>query len=344
MNSQLRTVSILVLFSLFASPIVFAQDALKYLEEVSSNQKDISKKYMSYISAASHGKSARKVEKRRIGLISTVLDAKKEAQKLPAFKGEKILKDGLVEYLGIVYNILNEDYDKIVNMEDIAEQSYDAMEAYFMAQDLAGKKQDEAHKKFTVAYESFAKKNNINLINKETELDSKLKVANQVNDYYHKLYLIFFKAYKQEAYLMDAISRSDLSGIGQNKNTLEKYAEEALTKLDTIKGLNGDKSILIACAELMKFYKDEVKKVNITTDFLVKNESFNKMNAVFSKKADKQKTQKEVDEYNKQIKEINAASNVYNSNNQYLNNERAKFINRWNSSVSSFLDKNIPTY
>jgi uncharacterized protein (UPF0305 family) len=198
MNSLLRTFLVLILFLAALAPKAFAQDALKYIEEVSTNQKDISKKYMSYISAASHGKSARKVEKRRVSLISTVLDAKKEAQKLPPFKGEKILKDGLVEYLGIVYNILNEDYDKIVNMEDIAEQSYDAMEAYFMAQDLAGKKQDQAFKKYTVAYETFAKKNNITLIDKETELDGKLKVAGQVNDYYHKLYLIFFKAYKQK--------------------------------------------------------------------------------------------------------------------------------------------------
>jgi hypothetical protein len=143
---------------------------------------------------------------------------------------------------------------------------------------------------------------------------------------------------------MDAISRSDLSAIGQNKNTLEKYALEALAKLDTTKGLNGDKSILIACSELMKFYKDEIKKVNITTDFLVKNESFNKMKALFSKKTDKQKTQKDIDEYNIQIKEINAASNLYNSNNQYLNNERARFINRWNTTVSTFLDKNMPVY
>ena len=42
------------------------------------------------------------------------------------------------------YNVLNDDYSKIINMEEIAEQSYDAMEAYILAQEMVDKKPEEA--------------------------------------------------------------------------------------------------------------------------------------------------------------------------------------------------------
>jgi hypothetical protein len=335
---------ILCFLLIVSSNFLYAQEALKYLNEMSKAQNDISKDYMSYISAASHGKSARKVEKRRSSLIETVLDAKKEAIKIQPYHGDRVLKDALVNYLGILYNILNEDYGKIVNMEDIAEQSYDNMEAYFMAQDLATKKQDEAYKKFDIAYDAFAKKYDIKIIKKEDELSLKLKKANAVNDYYHKIYLIFFKSFKQDLYLVNALEKNDLSGIEQNKNTLLKFSNEALLKLDTTKALMGDKSLVVACAEIMKFFKEETGKIKIFTDFLVQKESFDKMEKAFKAKSAKQRTQADVDGYNKQVELLNKMSNTFNTTNQELNNNRTKFIKRWNDNVSKFLDTYIPTY
>lgn len=344
MKQQLQRVLgiAMLLFSSFIT--VSAQEALSYLESASLSQKDISQRYMSYVSAVSHGKSARKVEKRRISLLETVQQARNQAEILPPFKGDRALKDALVSYLGIMFNILNEDYGKIVNLEDIAEQSYDNMEAYFMAQDMANKKQDIAYKKYESIYEDFAKKNNITLVSKESELSLKLKQANVVNSYYHALYLMFFKSYKQDFYLSDAINKSNVSGIEQNKNTLVKYANETITKLDTMKAFEDDRTLIMACRDLMQFYVEEGSKMQIYTDFLLKNENFAKMSKAFNSKSDRQRTQADVDTYNKEVNEINALTNTYNKTNQEINNKRAKYINGWNDAVSRFLDNHVPKY
>jgi len=48
---------------------------------------------------------------------------------MPPWKGDRSYRNSSVAYLKLVYHVFNEDYGKILNLEEIAEQSYDAMEA-----------------------------------------------------------------------------------------------------------------------------------------------------------------------------------------------------------------------
>ena len=115
-----------------------------YMSYIGEKEKEVTKKYLNYISAASHGKSLRKVEKLRTQVINSIYETRIAIQGTPAFQGDKTLRDASVAYLMLCYRVFNEDYGKIVNMEEIAEQSYDAMEAYMLAQKMANDKLDEA--------------------------------------------------------------------------------------------------------------------------------------------------------------------------------------------------------
>ena len=53
------------------------------------------------------------------------------------------------------------------------------------------------------------------------------------------MYLIFFKAYKQEGYLMEAVSKNNITGIEQNKSSLLRYAQDGLEKLKSYKSFPG---------------------------------------------------------------------------------------------------------
>lgn len=334
----------LILFALIITKTCLAQESVAYLNEVSSLQTDVSKKYLSYVSSVSHGKSARKVDRNRVELLKTVQMSKSKATNMHAFKGDLSLKDGLKNYFGILYNVLNEDYGKIVNMEEVAEQSYDAMEALFLAQDLAGKKSEEAFDKYSEAYNLFAKKNNINLIEKKSELSDKLQKTAQVNQYYHKMYLLFFKPFKQEAYFIDAQNKKNISSIEQNKNTLEKNARQAISMLDTTKAFANDRSLITAARDLMMFYLDETSKSKTITDFYLKSENFEKTSKAFNSKSAKSRTQTDVDNYNKQVNELNSALNTFNNLNAELNKKREIFLDKWNKATSKFLDYHMPKY
>lgn len=327
---------------------VFSQNlnnALEYLEFISAYQRDITEDYLSYTSAVAHGKTARKIEKRRLELVNSVKEAKKKIAAMPAFQGDKSLKDSAAHYLDITYSILNDDYAKIVNMEDVAEQSYDAMEAYLLAQDLASAKQDKAGDSYNNSVDVFAKKNNITLVDNKTKFKEKVEKANKVNAYHREIYLIFFKSYKQEAYLSDAISKKDFSAIEQNNNTLKQFADEGTATLIKKRPFEGtDNSMITACRDLLNFYKMEVTKTKILTDYLLKTENFNKVKAVFDAKKPSDRTKEDVDSYNKQIVDLNKATETYNKVNTDLFNTRSKLIDNWNKASSNFLDNHTPKY
>jgi predicted DNA-binding protein len=310
---------------------------------ISKMEENISKKYLSYTSASAHRKREKKVEALRAKLINEVDESRMNIGAMPSFGGDKAYRDTAVGFMKLYYSVLNEDYSKIINMEEIAEQSYDAMEAYLLAQEKVNEKLQQGNEKMKQAQAAFAAKNNIKLVNSESELGDKLEQVHQLNTYYHQLYLIFFKPYKQEAYLIEAISKGNITGIEQNKNALLKYAQEGLEKLNTIKPFQGDNSLAMACKNMLNFYVKEVNdKMGTVSDFFLTKERFDKIKKEFEKKSSPNKD--EVDAYNKGVNDINKASDAYNQNNQNLNQQRKELLDTWNSTERNFFDQYTPHY
>jgi hypothetical protein len=318
-------------------------NAVEYMNVISKQRENVSKKFMSYASAAAHGKRARKIESLRAKLLDEVQEARMNIASMPSFKGDKSYRDSTVNFIKLYYNVLNEDYSKIVNMEEIAEQSYDAMEAYMMAQELVEKKLEEGNEKMHLATESFAAKNNIMLNKDNSDLGEKMKQVHEINKYYNEIYLIFFKAYKQENYVMEAVQKNNITGIEQNKNSLLRYAQEGLEKLKGIKSFQGDNTLASACKTVLKFYEKEVnEKMNTVSEFFLTQERFAAIKKEFEKKSSPSKA--EIDTYNKSVKDINTASNAFNNSNQSLNKDRSYILNDWNKTVNSFFDEHTPRY
>ena len=322
-----------------------AQDydnALEYMKAISQQRENVSKKFMSYASAAAHGKKASKVENLRAKLLDEVQEARMNIGGMPSFKGDKSYRDSTVVFIKLYFNVLNEDYSKIVNMEEIAEQSYDAMEAYMMAQEMVDKKLEEGNDKMQLATAAFAAKNNITLNKDNSELGEKMKQVHEVNQYYKDVYLIFFKAYKQENYMMEAVQKNNITGIEQNKNSLLRYAQEGQEKLKTIKGFQGDNNLMSALKVVMNFFVKEVEKMNTVSEFYLTEERFETIKKEFAKKSSPSKA--EVDAYNKSVNDMNAASGAFNNTNQALNKERKEVMNEWDKAVKAFFDVHTPRY
>jgi hypothetical protein len=320
-----------------------AQNAGEYMNVFSTEYSKIQQDMWDYTSSVSHGKSARKVEKRRMELIQTSNTALNKAKSQKGFNGSTQYKDSVVEYLKIVNLVLKEDYAKIVDMEEIAENSYDLMEAYMTAREQASDKLVEASKMVAREQKRFAEANNVTLIESESALDGKMEVAGKVYDHYNEVYLIFFKSFKQEAYLIDAISKNDINAIEQNREALKTTAEDGLKKLEKVALYNNDRSLVVATNDLLKFYITEAEKETPKiADFILKSENFNQIKATFEKKSEKSRTQADVDGYNKAVNEMNAAVNVYNATNESLNKTRSKNIENWNKVAQAFTDKHVP--
>ncbi|MBA4167360.1 MAG: hypothetical protein H0X41_07455 [Chitinophagaceae bacterium] len=313
----------------------------EYMEYITKAQTELSAKYLSYMSAASHGKRMKLVEKKRNDVISSIDATRMKIFAMPTFKNDKSLRDSAVNYLKLMYSVFNEDYGKIVDMEAIAEQSYDLMEAYLLAKEKANERLQEASDKYGEVQKDFAGNNNITLIDAQTDLDKKLAAASAISEYYDKVYLIFFKANRQETYLLNALKENNTNAIEQNRNALVKCSNEGIEKLKQLKGYENDKSLEAVCRKTLDFYKDEAeKKVPVLSDFIISKENFEEIKKAFD--ASSQKTKEAVNNYNKTIKDLNKGTENYNAMNQQLNGNRSSIIDSYNNSVNSFMDMHMP--
>lgn len=319
------------------------ETAVQYMEFISTANQALTEKYLVYLSGMSHGKSARKVEKRRQEVLAAIIDTRYKIVTMPPFKGDRTFRDTTVAYLKMMNSVFNEDYGKILNMEEIAEQSYDAMEAYMLAQEKANEKLQQASAKQFEQQKKFAAKHNVTLIESESDTEAKMKLANSVMKHYDEVYLIFFKPYKQEAYLMEAVNQKKINSIEQNINSLENFATQGIEKLGELNGYNNDPSLINTCRNMLNFYKEEAKKGSVMTDLFLKEENFNKIKKQFDATPSSKRTQKDVDQYNNMVNEMNAASTAYNAVNNELNKQRAKSLNEWNNAVKKYMDNYMPT-
>lgn len=337
------TVSLLLSFLFFSTHAQSFETAGEYMELLSGQETELSAKYLSYMSEVAHGNRARKSERKRQEVITEIKQSISMANKLKPYKGDVSLRDAYKKYWDVLLKVFNEDYHKIVNMEEIAEQSYDAMEAYLLAKEKADEVLSLEHDKVRVAYKEFALKNNIRLVDSDSKMSKKLRQVGDFNAYYNKVYLIFFKSYKQEGYVTKAINDKDINAIEQNRVTLQKFAEEGLSRLDTTKAFKGDALLTTACRKVLEFHKSEaIKDIPVQSEFILKQSEFEKIQKAFNAKPAAARTKADIDNYNKAIDDYNASIQTVNKSSQVLNENQIKALETWNNSSKRFMELHVP--
>src|SRR5436309_2861564 len=111
-----------------------------YMTAIYNAHQEMNSKYMAYLSAAAHSSRKRKVEKMRSAALESISNSLSNTSELPYYKGDNSLRKENMDYIKMCYNVFNEDYAKIVNMDEIAEQSYDEMQAYILLQEKTDEK------------------------------------------------------------------------------------------------------------------------------------------------------------------------------------------------------------
>jgi hypothetical protein len=335
---RLKGALLAITMTLMMSNFSFSQSSVEHMNELSAAFSDLKNDTWKYLRTITKGRSARQSEKKRSQLLDQYKSQISVVKSVKPYEGDASLKDATLKYLNLSYSVIKEDYDKIVDMEAVAEESYDAMEAYLLANKRANEKLSDASDELKEAEKAFAEKNNITLTEGEKDRKSqKIEEAGKMLNYYNKVYLIFFKVYKQEVYALAAQEAQDITAFEQNVNALSMEADEALAKLDTLSAYEGDKDLIAAAKEAIKFYKDEAENgFPKITDFYIKKDNFEKANEIMESKKKKDRTQEDIDKFNKAVNEYNEAVASFNETNEALNKKRSEMLDEWNNSVESF--------
>ncbi len=319
-------------------------DAGTYMAAITNAETDMNRTYMAYVSTAAHSSRKRKIERLRVQTVVSITDCRYKITELPLYKGDNSFRQSSLNYVLLCYKVFNEDYAHIVNMEDIAEQSYDAMQAYLLLQEATNDTLKVAMARMAKAQQDFAAKYNIKLVDQKTELDDKMDAADKLSKYHDKVYLLFFKCSWEDEQLTGAVNKKSITAIEQARNALDKYALEGMAALDTLRAFESDPSLSVACKQALAFYKKEAEtQMPQVTDFFLKEENFDKIKKAMDAKGDS-RTQQDVDTYNKAVNDMNAGADKYNQVNADLNNGRSQVIKNWNDTDKSFLDTHTPYY
>ena len=340
-------IRLLLTFICLTSLNAFAQEfksPVEYLNYIEKEQGAISKSTWKYTTAVAHSKSARRIDNTRKQLLKSIEAAQKKISVLKdGYKGDLEYRNQVLQYLDICKININEEYDKLINMQEVAEQSYDAMEAYLLLRDLVNDKLDAENEKVENGFKSFALKYNITIGNGTSELGEKIKLSNEVFDYHTALYLLFFKVNFTDGNLSKAIEKKDLSAIQQNASTLIQYSDEGLEKLKIIKPYKGDSSILTATKKTLEFYKKQAQQyVPKIVDFIMFNDKFENAKKTLEAKSAKDRTKEEIDNYNTMVKQVNKEIDNYNKANNSNFQEKNNIITDWNNSGDNFISSHVP--
>lgn len=317
---------------------------LEYLNFLGKQEDNITKETWKYTKSIAHSKSGRKIDATRKNLIKSIQLAKNNISNIKnGYQGDTEYRDITLNYLNVSESIISEDYSKIIDLQEVSEQSYDFMEAYIKMQELVNERMDAEHEKVIAGQKKFAAKYNITLLEKETEIAKKMKISNAVFDYHSAIYLIFFKSNITDLQLSKAILEKDLAAMQQTAGSLASYSDEGMEKLKQIAPFQNDASLLNATQRSLEFYKKAtVEQIPAIVDFYMFNTKFEAAKQNIDKKKPADRTKEEIDNFNAMVKEVNQKINNFNKLNAKFDQEKNQIINNWNATVSQFLAKHIP--
>lgn len=248
-----RVWSIVFLFACFFNS---AQDnAIAYLSTIDGNLKLVQAANLEYITCAARGKPAR-TEHERQELIQALSQAYEKISAMPPYNGSTRLRDSALVFLRISHALVIEDYGQVASLEPIAESAFDAMEAYMGARAVAQSRLHQAGAMLEQEYSRFAEENRFGVQPVADVLSGEMNAASLAYTHYNRVYDIFFRNYKQEAYFLDAIAEGHISAIDQNRAALERSAEQGLLSLEGLPPF-GDQELRQACKRLLSFYHSE---------------------------------------------------------------------------------------
>lgn len=272
---------------------------------------------LEYISQSVHSDNFEAVEAKRKNLIQQIQTAYTNISKAtPYEKGEK-LKEECVAVLDMYKNVFEIEYQEVNVLKESSEGSFEAMEAYFTAQDKAEKNLSRATDRFYKAQKAYIKTHNIPTEESdgESEMEKQFKAIAAVNAYTRELYLIYFQMTKYSSVFLDAVGQDDKSGIEGKRKRLEAASEQALEKLSKMQAFKGDAGLLNATKKIAKFYNE-----------LSKNGFVDVVTVVRTKQADL--TQADVDGYNAAIEKFNS--------------KLPELVKEYNDAQTELMKKHVP--
>lgn len=286
---------------------------VEYNNFIVEEQSKVVARNLQYMSFSVHSNDYQAIEQRRLAVTQQLKKSIRRVSAMPSYEGDNKLKEGMLNALELYLEAFTIEFNEANLLKAKSEESYEAMEDYFEAQDKAEKKLKRAAEKVDKAQIAFAEKNDMQ-IRREGNASDGLSVVSEVNEYSRKVFLAYFKTSKSNAGFYDAMGEQKAALMEKKRQELMKSTSESFLQLRGIGPFKGDKAYRDITVKLVGYFQAMAKK------------EYAELVRITEK--DKNLTQADVDKYNQIIDK--------------MNNKSAELVNQFNIEQNRLLQKHIP--
>lgn len=242
------------------------EKAADYHNFITEEQNKLLRKIMDYNLFITYHSNLTEINQKRMDILDQVNFSIERLKALESFKGDSKLKESSIEVYLLYKQCYDIEFNEVNNLRNLRENSFEDMERYNKALELAEEKLKTAGDKFYKAQTEFSKKHAITI--KTSDVQNQLEDQWKLNKHIRLVYLEFFRVFKSDDLFMSAMNNQDVEGMEKRRIEIIKNAEISLSSLKNIASFKKDTSFLSLTSSLIEYHKnlaenDYVKLVKI---------------------------------------------------------------------------------
>lgn len=305
---------------MFFPKLVLAQDfsnPAAYNDYIVDIQGKVLQMNVNYVMESVHNDNFEQVDNSRLRLIRMIEHALEKVNTMPEFEGNSVFRDEAAGVFSTYLDAFNIEFKEANLLKEKRQESYEAMENFYNAQDKAEKKLEVASDKLMAAQQQFAQDHNMEIMmgKGHSSTQNMIQVINKVNGYTRVVFLAYFKVSKDDASVMDAMEEKNPDMMESYRKKMLISVDEGLIKLNALGAFEDDDEFRQSAIALLEFHKK------------MGEESYPELIKFINKK-DEDLTQADVD--------------IYNGIIELLNSQPPLLLTKYNQLNMDFYKKHIP--
>ncbi|MFL5729593.1 MAG: hypothetical protein ACJ75J_08930 [Cytophagaceae bacterium] len=276
-----------------------------YNNHVVEEQNAVMRKSIDYTVQTVHSEDENKNNAMRLEVIKQIDQSIGELKNTAPYKNDAKLRDESIDVLTLYKEAFTTEFQEVNSLKKKSQDSFEAMDKYFKAQDKAENKLSNASKKFAKAQMDFATKYKLTM--EKGSMQDELDVITKVNQYSRALFLEQFKVSKVNAGFLDALNAQKGGVMGDKRKELQTVTASSLANVKALSPYNGDKVYKAATQKLVEYYKSHADKEYLEMENIMKmakptNKDVERFNSLVTQM--NEETTKLVQDFNKANKEF----------------------------------------
>lgn len=317
-----------------------AEEALHHLEDITSSLDEFRVNTWNVLKSMAHNNSTAELEWQIQSLADKVEVERKRVSAAEGFYGDLSAKVAMTVFLRNSHSILTDDFKAIRRLEAKSGESFEKMESYLVAQNLANERLSEAGERFDDEIKRFAERYKLEVTDHKSALSESIEKASQALGYYNQVFLSYFKVYHQKLAVYEALKSEDLEIIAEEIELFEYYAQEGSQRLLILGGFMEDESLSVAAVNILRQFRHEAETVFPAAQRAIERKQiFNLAQEVFDKIPEKEVSDNDIDHLNSLIDPLNKAIEMQNQEFSRSESKRQQLFDAWNKEIAAFFNK-----